>query len=290
MIHQEKFETQCADGVTLRGILLIPENPKAVVQFNCGTAAKKESYLKFLEYIAQHGYVCCLWDYRGSGESAPQNMRDCQFRFSDYGLKDMPAIKDFLNQRFPNLPYLLLAHSAGGQQIGFMHNLNEVKGAVNIAVSTGYYPNMPLNYRLKAYFFFYLFSPLSIQLTGWVRAKKFGFMEDLPREVVREWRSWCAERDFFFSPKYYQKTVPKGHYQEFDFPIHVFWTPDDTISNEKNTQNLWKHIRSDKGIEFTRVEPSALGVKQIGHFGFFRSSLKNQFWPNVVKQLDVFLA
>jgi len=47
-MKQEKFETYCADGVKLSGLLLIPEKPKAVIQFNCGTATKKEFYLKFL--------------------------------------------------------------------------------------------------------------------------------------------------------------------------------------------------------------------------------------------------
>jgi len=285
-MKKEKFEVICTDGVKLKGVLLIPEKPKAVIQFNCGTGTRKELYLTFLTFLAEHGYLCCLWDYRGSGDSAPQDLKHCNFKYSDYGIKDMPAIKDYLNSRFPDLPFFFVAHSAGGQQIGFMHNLDQVSGAVNLAVSTGYYPNMPWKYRLRAYFFFYLFAPASILLTGYVSARKFGLMEDLPKNVVHEWRSWCSKRNYFFDKKFYGHTVPEGHFQKFDYPIHVFWTVDDTISNQKNTEAFWQHIRSKKGIRFTRLTPGAFGVRQIDHFGFFRKVMKEQLWTEIVAILD----
>ena len=52
----ENFETICDDGVKLKGILLIPDNPKAVIQFNCGTGTKKEFYLSFLTYLAENDF------------------------------------------------------------------------------------------------------------------------------------------------------------------------------------------------------------------------------------------
>jgi len=100
MVEEEKFTATCIDGVQLNGLLLIPENHKAVVQFNCGTGAKKEFYKPFLSYLAAHGYVCALWDYRGSGESAPKDLANCDFTFRDYGIKDMPTIKSYLRSRF----------------------------------------------------------------------------------------------------------------------------------------------------------------------------------------------
>lgn len=39
----ENFETVCEDGVKLKGIRFIPEHPKAVIQFNCGTATNLAS-------------------------------------------------------------------------------------------------------------------------------------------------------------------------------------------------------------------------------------------------------
>ena len=146
-ILKERFTTHCADGVPLKGLLLIPPAPKAVLQFNGGTATKKEFYLPFLEYLAEQNYLCCLWDYRGSGESAPEDLSTCEFYFRDYGMQDIPAIKVYLQKRFPNLPLLLFGHSAGGQMIGLMPDLSGVLGMVGFAVSTGYMWHMPLSYH-----------------------------------------------------------------------------------------------------------------------------------------------
>ncbi|MEO1450652.1 MAG: alpha/beta fold hydrolase, partial [Bacteroidota bacterium] len=217
-ISQEAVQIPCADGVVLQGKLLIPDQPRAVVQFNAGTAAKKEFYQSFLTYLAENGFLCCLWDYRGSGETGPQQLKGCDYTFRDYGTKDMPAVKAFLRKRFPDLPLLLVGHSAGGQQAGMMPDMEGIRGMIGIAVSTGYAPGMPFGYRLQALFFFHLFSPVSIALADYVAAKRFGIMEDLPRNVVREWRDWCSKPDYLFDPAFYGKTVPKGHYEAMPFP------------------------------------------------------------------------
>jgi predicted alpha/beta hydrolase len=288
-ISVEKFEAICDDGVSLKGILLIPENPKAVIQFNGGTATKKEFYLPFVEYLAQHNYICCLWDYRGSGESAPDNLVTCLYSFKDYGIKDMPTIKNFLTKKYPDKPFLIFGHSVGGQQVGFMNNLEGVKGMVGFAISTGYIPHMPLSYRILAYYFFHFFTPLSIFLTGYLKAKKFGYMEDLPKNIIKEWRDWCSKKDYFFDEKFYGKTIPIGNFKNFHFPIHVFWTPDDDISNEMNTKNFWKHIKSSKEIQFTKLTPSRFSLKSINHFGFFKKSNRDKLWHQALDKLDIFL-
>ena len=280
----EKFETICEDGIKLKGTLLIPDNPKAVIQFNCGTATKKEFYLSFLTYLAENGYLCCLWNYRGSEKT--DSLKNSDYKFSDFGTKDMPAIKAYLDNRFPNLAFLFVGHSAGGQQIGFINNLDNVKGNINIAVSSGYYPNMPFGYRMKAYFFFYLFSPISALLNGFVKAKPYGLMENLPKKVVYEWRDGLEKENYFFDEKFYGKTVPTGHFKNFKFPIHIYYSTDDTISNAKNTKAYWRNVNSDKEITFTELTPTEFGLKKIDHFGYFKKNMKDKLWTDIVKRLD----
>ncbi len=285
-MRTENFETACQDGIILKGKLLIPDNPKAVIQFNCGTGANKNVYHSFLNFLAENGYLCCLWDYRGSGGSSAGHLSKCSFTFRDYGTKDMPAIKAFLHQKFPDLPFIIVAHSAGGQQIGFMDDLSKVQGILNFAVSSGYYPNMPLGYRIKAYFYFYVFTPISVWLTGYVKARPFGLMENLPKNVVYEWRDWLEKEDYFFDEKFYRKTVPQGQFKSFKCPIHTYWTIDDTISNEKNIKAFWRHISSEKEISFTKLIPSKFRLKKIDHFGFFKRVMKDKLWNDVLTRLD----
>lgn len=288
-MKEEKFSVRCEDGVELKGILLIPDNPKAVVQFNTGTAALKDFYKHFLLYLAEHGYACCLWDYRGNGESAPETLKGCEHKFSDYGTKDMPAVKTYLKEKFPDLPLILVGHSAGGQQVGLMPDLEGYKGLLAIATSTGYEPHFPLGYRLQSKFFFGPFASVSIALFGYVKSKPFGIMEDLPKNVAREWNAWMHRRDYLFDERFLGSTIPKGSYHAMPFPIEVVWTPDDTIANERNTEDFWSHVKSAQGINFTRIEASEIGEKSIGHFGFFKRRVKDKIWPILLEKLDGFL-
>jgi predicted alpha/beta hydrolase len=289
MVTTEEITVTCADGVKLHALLLIPEKPKAVVQFNGGTGAKKEFYQPFIEHLAQQGYLCCLWDYRGSGLSAPPSLKGCNYTFSDYGLKDMPAVKSYLRGRYPQLPFLVVGHSAGGQQWGFMQDHSDVKGLLGFGVSVGYAPYMPFAYRMQSHFFFYMFTPLSVLFTGYVAAKRFGIMEDLPKNVVREWRDWCAKPDYFFNPKFYGKTVPVGEFKNYPFPVHVVTAIDDTISNQRSVPAFWKHVESSKGITHQLITPQQYGVKAIDHFGFFKKNMKDTLWGEAVQVLDGFL-
>lgn len=262
----------------------MPDSPKAVIQFNCGTATKKEFYLPFLTYLAHNGYLCCLWNYRGSEQN--DQLKGCDYHFSDYGTMDMPAIKAYLVSRFPELPFFFVAHSAGGQQIGFMPNLTKVKGSINIAVSSGYYPNMPFGYRMKAYFFFYLFAPLSALFHGYIKAKPYGFMENLPRNVAFEWRDWLEKETYFFHKKFYGVSVPIGQFKNFSFPIYVYHATDDSISNAKNTRAFWQNVHSKKGINIKAISPDQFGLKKIDHFGYFRKNMQDKLWPEMLKILD----
>lgn len=286
-VHTEHFETICDDGVVLRGLLLIPAQPRAVLQFNNGTATKKEFYLAFLTYLAEAGYVCCLWDYRGSGASAPADLSGCPYTFRDYGLRDMPAIRRYLGQRFGDLPLVLFGHSAGGQQAGLMPELAGIRGMLTFGVSTGYAPNMPLGYRLQSHFFFYAFTPFFTRLTGYLPAKRFGIMEDLPRGVVEEWKAWCARPDYLFDRAFRGRTLPEGHYHAMPFPIHNIWATDDTIANERNFRHFWSHVHSPHGITSTRLDPRELGVREIGHFGLFKKHFRDLLWPKALAQLDI---
>lgn len=284
-METKPFTTICDDGVVLKGVLLIPTAPKAIVQFNCGTGTNKWLYLKFLQYLAENDYLCCLWDYRDTGDSAPDNLRTCNYKFTDYGTKDIPAIKHYLRSEYPQLPFFFVGHSAGGQQLGFLDDVEDVQGAVLFAVSTGYYPNMPLAYRLKAYFFFYLFSPISIKIKGYVAAKRFGLMEDLPKGVVMQWRRWLETPDYFFDKKFLGKEVPIGSYKNIPFPIHLYYAPDDAISNKKNTERFWQNANVNN-LNIVELNLNELPVKKVDHLGYFRSALKETVWARALSDLN----
>ena len=275
------------DGYPLAARLLVPDGtPKAVVQLNGGTAILKEFYGSFARFLVENGYAVCLWDYRGTGESAPSSLRDFPARMLDWGTLDMPAVLDFLDETFPNLPKLAFGHSAGGQQVGFMPNLDKLSGLVCFATSSGYWGFMPTDYRLKTHLFFHGVVPVGNALLGYTAARRLGIMEDVPKGVAREWRAWCSRPDYFFDPKFFGKTVPTGRFDALPFPVKVFWATDDPISNARSVPAFWRHVRSLHSLDVEALSPAEFGLKSIGHFGLFRKTARETLWPKALAALE----
>jgi predicted alpha/beta hydrolase len=290
-MNQQKLKIKCEDGVELSAILLTPNGqPKAVVQINSATAAPKEFYLPFASYLVENGFVACVFDYRGVCESTPEGgLRGCTYDYMMWGQLDMPAVLDFLDAQFPDLPKLIMAHSVGGQEAAFMHNHHKIKGMVTFATSVGYWDFMPFAYRVQYFFYFYMLTPISNFLFGYVAAKRLGLMEDLPRQIVLDWRNWCSVPEYFFNKKYAPNSSDKGFFQDLTFPIQVYWTTDDPISNARSVPMFWKHVKSTGGIKIDCIAPQEIGAKEIGHFGFFRKKFKETLWARALKDLEGFI-
>jgi predicted alpha/beta hydrolase len=289
MLKPQPLKITCADGVVLAALLFEPENPKAVVQINGGTGFKKEFYLSFARYLAENDYVTIVFDYRGCCESAPPDLATCTYNYLDYGLQDMPAVMDFLDAQYPHLEKLVFGHSVGGQKIGLMHNNHKIKALVCFAVSVGYLKLLRTPYRYKAWFFFKIFTPLSIFFTGYVKAKPYGIMENLHAGLVQQWAAWCDVPEYFFHEKYYGKSVPKGNYDDLPFPIHVYWASDDPLSNKDTIALLWKHIKSRQSIDFQELKPDDYAAKSIDHHGFFRKEFKETLWFDALQKLNSYV-
>lgn len=279
------FIVQTDDNVTLSVTHSYAQNAKAVVLINPGTATKTSFYVPFSEFLVSHGYHVVLWNYRGFCDSKTTELKLCSYQYSDIGRYDIPAVIEHVKSYFPHLPLYCVGHSAGGQQLGIAKNCNQIDAFFAIAVSAGYFPAMPLSYRVKANFFFRIFAPFTGAIFNFIPAKKFRMMEDLPVEFTREWSSWCKERNLFFSEKFYGKSVPISTFQDFNIPIFVFTADDDEICTEQNLTNFWSHVSSDKVITFRRYKVSELPSKSIGHFGYFRKS--NQLiWDDILSTIN----
>ncbi|WP_221798604.1 alpha/beta hydrolase family protein [Oceanobacter mangrovi] len=281
---QVQFVTD--DQVTLNGYWFDAENPQGAVLLNPGTATQTLFYKNFCEFLAVNRYQVLLWNYRGFCESRSGSLKDANYRYSDIGRFDIPAAIAAIKSRArADLPLFCIGHSAGGQQFGFASNAEDIKGLIAVASSAGYFPNMPLAYRLKALFFFRMFSPLSSALLGYVAASRFNLMEDLTSNLAREWNDWCSEPNLFFADRYYGKTIEKGHYENMPMPVHVISANDDEICTPANIDNFWKHVKSRQGISFSQYPAADSPSKKIGHFGYFKRS-NSYIWEDILQQLE----
>jgi predicted alpha/beta hydrolase len=76
----------------------------------------------------------------------------------------------------------------------------------------------------------------------------------MPKNVTNAWRDWCSNSPYFFHKDYVKKIEWIDIFQNLHFPITVYTATDDDICTPQNVKSFWKHIKSDKDIEFKLLE------------------------------------
>jgi len=115
-MEQKNFViTSHYDNLELDGLMIIPENPKAIIQFSHGMCEHKERYIPFMKYLSQYNYLCVIHDHRGHGKSIKNN-NDLGFFYegkSEGLVEDIELINQYIKKQYPQLPLYLFGHSMG---------------------------------------------------------------------------------------------------------------------------------------------------------------------------------
>ena len=116
-MHKKSFtvESKC-DGLYLDITVFEPENEiKGIFQISHGMAEHKERYYKFMEYLAENGYVTVINDHRGHGKSVKSN-DDLGYFYdnsAEYIVEDLHQITKLIKEQYYNKPVVLFGHSMG---------------------------------------------------------------------------------------------------------------------------------------------------------------------------------
>ena len=273
-----KLKIASRDGFKLGAMLLEAHSPIGCVQINSATGVRKEFYLHFAGFLCDAGYHVVLFDYRGIGESRPSSLRGFDVVNHDWGQKDMPAVLDWLEERFPSLPKFAVGHSAGGQQLGLMDNHHKFTKAVAISSSSGYWKYLKSPFKYFSLFVWYGLEPILNATFGYVPASWFKLGEDLPKGVAKEWRSWCLSQSYF--GEFLGKTILRHYFHEVRTPILFIYPEDDRIATEQSVDAL-QRFYTNAPLYVDRIILKGYGMSRIGHFGFFsRKSIA--LWPKVI--------
>lgn len=282
-----KIDIKTEDGISLTARMLEATSPKAIVVINPSTATKTEYYLPFAKYLCENQFNVVIWNYRGFCDSKATPLANTNYSYSDIGRFDIPAVIKKIKMLYPDLPLYCIGHSAGGQQIGFTNCHKAIDAMIAVAVSSGYFGNMQLLYRLKALFFFKIFTPITAKLFNYIPAKKISPMESLPVRFTKEWGQWCNEKEWFFSGKVAGNTAPSDFFVNYNTPTVVITADDDEICSEPNIRNFWKNIETNASLQFVRYKAAKFDSKAIGHLGYFRR--RNSFiWNDILNLILTF--
>lgn len=258
-----------------------PAHPKGTVVVPSAMGVAQNFYARFAEWLAAQGYRVITFDYRGIGCSAPATLRGFAANIFDWA-RDCEAIIDFVKRRWPQLPLYWVGHSLGGQLLGLISNRAEIDRVMTVATGNGYWLENSWPTRRVVWWMWFVAVPLVTRIAGYFPGRRLRKVGDLPRGVIEQWRRWCLNREYVVGVEGEQV---RASYSSVVTPMFSLSFTDDEMMSEQSIRSLHR-LYSNAPIEYRRIAPRDIGVRRIGHFGFFRPQFEQTLWTMVPRWLE----
>jgi predicted alpha/beta hydrolase len=274
-VDADKAELVVADGTKLAATWFSPRGamPERTVVIGCAIGVRRGYYEPFARFLAQQGCAALTFDYRGVGGSLDGELAMSRATISDWGELDLAGAIDAAAARFPGKVHVV-GHSIGGQLLGVIGNARKLTSAVTVAAQHGYWLAYPWRQALTFGTLWYLRVPYLCAKHGYFPGKQFGIGEDLPAGVAREWGRFCTSRHYIVD----RDGKPRRDvFRSFRAPVLAWSVDDDPIAPEHRVRALHA-LFARTTVEHRHVVPRAVGVKAIGHVGWFVAAFKRTLW------------
>lgn len=275
---------RASDGFELKGhVYGDPATARAGLLIAPAMGVEQRYYADFAQWMAAQGWLVLSFDYRGMGASRPAEMRgslkglEADIRL--WAERDASAALDELDRRLGGAerPIHWLGHSLGGQILGLLPNRERVSRAITVGSGSGYWRENAAGLRRYVWWLWYVIVPLSLPLFGYFPGRRLRKVGDLPRGVMAQWRRWCLDRDYMMGEG---GAALRAQYAALRAPMLSLAFTDDEFMSRRNTESLHGFYAGAQP-ELRRIAPADVGVRRIGHFGFFRKHFEASLWPQV---------
>ena len=265
------------DHVPLAGTLTESQGPpRGAVLIGSAMGVPRSFYGTFADYLAEGGLAVLRFDYRGIGGSLRGPLRDSDATMHAWGEQDLAGALRFLRQRHAGTPLLLVGHSAGGQLFGLVPEPNQVRAVLAVAAQSGYWRNWPGAGKLRMLFYWTALFPALTRALGYLPLKALtGGGENVPPGVALEWASWGRDPEYVLS--YARRKDGARGYAAFTGRLRAYALSDDSYAPRTAVQALLDFYPA-ASRELLYVEPSSIGARSIGHFGFFQRRFRDTLW------------
>ncbi|WP_338764695.1 alpha/beta hydrolase [Bernardetia sp. ABR2-2B] len=257
---------------------------KGIIMINPATAVKQSLYASFAKFIASHNYIVVTFDYQGIGLSRNKKITDYKTTLHQYS-QDAKAVFDYLTKKYEQ-NILIIGHSVGSSFIGFSKSNTSKKliGAYCICMQSGYKGYAPSKKtKTKLNLLYYGIIPILTILKGYLPAKSLKLGEDLPKEVAREFAQWGKNKRYNLD--FIEQNPSYNHFESLSFPMHLVNFSDDEWSTKDSIDDV-ANLFSNCKIEREYINPQEVGIKKIGHMGFFSPRCKQTLWASSLKWIN----
>ena len=277
-------QIQASDGISLNITEFGNGHAKAVsIIFNCATAVPQQFYYKYADYIAQHGYHCICWDYRGIGKSVGDTIKNKDYSLNHWGNEDLSAILTYIKETNPQNKIIVYGHSIGGAILGFTPKYGMIDAMVFHAVQTAYFIDWRFPHSIRLFFEWHVLLPIVTWIMGYFPGPKFGLGTNIQRGYVRHWSRRFRHPDV--TVLFRKMAKGKIYFDQYKCPIFCFNMTDDYIATPKAVNRMNKAFEN-ASIESIWINPIDYGLEKVGHFDFFKSRHKDQLWLMSLKWLE----
>lgn len=277
----DEIDIQTRLGYTLVATLYKSNNRNQLLIIASATGVKQQFYRKFAEYISANGITVITFDYAGIGQSLKQPIHTVKSSAADWGRNDLESVLQYAKENYPTTTICVLGHSIGGQLIGLAKSSTSIHKMILVAAQSGYWKWWRGTNRIKMWLNWHLFFPARTTLFGYMPTKKISGMENLPKNVARQWSGWGRKVNYLFDD------IPAEHLH-FDkisarlLAISIendFYAPTDSVD-----WFIEKYSNAD--VRKVHLDPKDFQVSSIGHFGIFREQFAASIWKDLLSEIQ----
>ncbi len=281
------FPIIAADGQPLQGWLWQGRGAGAnpVVTVHCATAVQGRYYNRFAAWLAGQGFEVLTYDYRGIGGSRPPSLRGLRADWIDWGWRDADAVMRAAEARFPGRDYYAVGHSIGGVCAVLAPASHRLRRVVTVGAQFAYWRDYHPGGRLQMLLRWHVFMPLVTEILGYFPGKRLGWLEDVPKGVVRNWSRMGARFETVLrrgrhSSTALSRTALAQHFTGVTAPLLAVSATDDPFATRAATDRFLALTPASPKLHL-RLDPARIGAASIGHFAFFHDRFKPNLWPLV---------
>ncbi|MEH6462123.1 alpha/beta hydrolase family protein [Chitinimonas sp. JJ19] len=279
MSIESTLEIHTADGYPLAARLYRPDGEtRGVVLLVSAMGVPQSFYAPFARWLAQQGWTALSFDYRGMGDSRHVPLPKLEIDVMGWGQHDCAAMLESAQAQAPGKPLLWIGHSLGGQLPAFTPNINQASRILTIAAGSGYWLENAWALKRRAWLLWFFFAPLLTPIWGYFPGRRLNMVGDLPRGVMQQWRRWCLHRDYAVGV---EGEAVRQRFAAVRTPIVSLGFTDDEMMSQRNVASL-HGFYTGSTLSRQRYTPQELGLKRIGHFGFFRKENQAALWQRLI--------
>jgi predicted alpha/beta hydrolase len=257
--------------------------PVATVVIGGAFGVPQSYYAPYASWLAQQGYRVWTFDYRGHGASRPHTehggLRGYQADLFDW-VRDYEAVVQLAKQEQLAIPLYLLGHSLGAQIPGLFEHPERVDGLFSMAAGSGYWRENAPKLRRYVLVFWHVVVPVLTRTCGYFPGRRLGMVGNLPTGVIHQWRRWCMH------PRYsgVEGAEVLARYASARYPVLAWSFSDDEMMTLRGTRSLLS-LYSSAPQRVQVLHPVEVPQRRIGHFGFFRDTMRTTLWPRSLAAL-----